>query len=52
MIIRLPDAKTTQKYAHLTDKALREAANLSGELLSKSGDKNNVVDIKEVQNGK
>lgn len=46
------DAKTTQKYAHLNDDALRQAANLSGQLLDRSGDENNVIDIKEVQNGK
>ena len=46
------DAKTTQKYAHLNDDALRQAANLSGQLLSESGNENNVIDLKEVQNGK
>ena len=46
------DAKTTQKYANLNDDALRQAANLSGQLLDKSGEETNVSDIKEVQNGK
>ena len=46
------DAKTTQKYAHLNDDALRQAANLSGKLLDSSKNQCNVINIKGVQNGK
>lgn len=45
------DAKTTQKYAHLHDKALRQAANLSGKLLTAKQPKNLKANPKEPQNG-
>jgi len=45
------DAKTTQRYAHLDDDALRKAANLSGVLLTAESEKNKIISITGGHNG-
>ncbi len=45
------DAKTTQRYAHLADEALRDAVNLSDNLLEPKT-KNKVVNLEDHKNGK
>lgn len=50
-ILTHKDASTTMRYAHLSDQALRDTANLSGELLTLNTI-DNITEIKDFQNGK
>jgi len=45
------DASMTQRYAHLADKVLRDAVNLSDDLLEPKG-KTEVVNLEDHKNGK
>lgn len=49
-ILTHKDASTTMRYAHLSDQALRDTANLSGELLTPQTNAT-ITKLKDVQNG-
>jgi integrase len=46
------DAKTTQKYAHLADTTLKQAANLAGDIMTIKPENNNIISMTGDNNGK